>query len=111
MLIVSNQFAMGWTELPVLKTSKEEGKDQELIQSSITSDPRHHMGKWQNTKKHHTQESQEVSPFPAGDPNTFNLISYLRQNYIFNGPELWTPIFKETRSVTMNIFRKKKISF
>ena len=32
-----------------------------------TPDPGHHMGKWQNTKKHHIQESQEVSPFPAGD--------------------------------------------
>ena len=30
-------------------------------------DPGHHMGKWQNTIKHHMQESQEVSPFPAGD--------------------------------------------
>ena len=25
------------------------------------------MEKWQNTRKHNTQESQEVSPFPAGD--------------------------------------------
>ena len=25
------------------------------------------MGKWQNTWKHHTQKSQEVSPFPAGN--------------------------------------------
>ena len=26
------------------------------------------MGKWQkHTKKHHIQESQEVSPFPGGD--------------------------------------------
>ena len=30
-------------------------------------DPKQHMGKWQNTGKHPTQESQEVSPFPAGD--------------------------------------------
>ena len=29
-----------------------------------TPDPGHHMGKWQNTLKHHTQE---VNPFPAGD--------------------------------------------
>ena len=43
--------------------SKEEGKDQESIQSSTE----HHVGKWQNTRKHHIQESQEVSPFPAGD--------------------------------------------
>ena len=25
------------------------------------------MGKWQIHKKHHIQESQEVSPFPAAD--------------------------------------------
>ena len=25
------------------------------------------MGKRQNTRKHHKQESQQVSPFPAGD--------------------------------------------
>ena len=29
--------------------SKEEGKDQESIQSSTTPDPRHHKGKCQNT--------------------------------------------------------------
>ena len=47
---------------------KEECKDQELMQSSTTPDRRHHMEKCQNTrKKHHTLESQEVSPFPAGD--------------------------------------------
>ena len=31
--------------------SKEEGKDQELIQSSTTPDPGHHMGKRQKHKK------------------------------------------------------------
>ena len=49
---------------------KEEGKDQELIQSS-TNVP--HLTRdtiwesYKNTRKHHTQESQEVSPFPVGD--------------------------------------------
>ena len=49
--------------------SKEEGKDQESIQSSTTPDTEHHMGKRQlkNTIKHQIQERQEVSPFPAGD--------------------------------------------
>ena len=47
--------------------SKEEYKDQELIQSSTTPDLRNHMGMWQNTRSHHTQESQEVSHFTAGD--------------------------------------------
>ena len=46
---------------------KQEGKDQESIQSSTTPDPGHHIGKGQNTRKYHIQESQEVSPFPAGD--------------------------------------------
>ena len=47
-------FASNWK-------SKEESKEQESIQSS----PRHHMGKWQNTRKHHTQKSQE-SRWPQG---------------------------------------------
>ena len=44
---------------------KAEDKNQKSIQSSTTTDPRHHMGKCQNTRKHNTQESQEISPFPA----------------------------------------------
>ena len=50
---------------------KEEGKDQEPIQSSTTPDPRDHI--WEsdnNTRKDNPQESQEVSPFPAGDHRT-----------------------------------------
>ena len=46
---------------------EEEDKDQESIQSSTTPDPRHHMGKRQKHMKHYTQESQDVSSFPAGD--------------------------------------------
>ena len=37
-----------FTELAISTShfhSKEEGKDQESIQSSTTPDPRHHMGK------------------------------------------------------------------
>ena len=34
-----------------LSEIKEEGKDQETIQSSTTPDPEHHMGKWQKHKK------------------------------------------------------------
>ena len=47
--------------------SKEEGKDQESIQPSTTSDQETII--WESdksTRKLHTQESQEVSPFPAG---------------------------------------------
>ena len=47
--------------------SKEESKDQESIQSSTTPEPRHEREVDKNTRKHHTQESQEVSPFPVGD--------------------------------------------
>ena len=46
--------------------SKEEGKNQESIQSNITPDLGRHI--WEsdkNTGKHHKQESQEISPFPA----------------------------------------------
>ena len=35
---------------------KKGGKDQESIQSRTTPDPGYHMGKWQNTIKHHKQE-------------------------------------------------------
>ena len=47
---------------------KEESKNQEWIQSSTTPDGGDTT--WEsdrNTWKHHTQEIQEVSPFPAGD--------------------------------------------
>ena len=51
-----------------MQQSKEEGKDQELIQSSSTPDPGHHTRESdKDTRIHHTQESQKVSPFPAGD--------------------------------------------
>ena len=45
--------------------SKEEGKDQESIESHLTRDTIWESDK--NTRKHHTQESQEVGPCPAGD--------------------------------------------
>ena len=46
--------------------SKKEGRDQESIQSSTTPDP----GNQRESDKltvDTTNESQEVSPFPAGD--------------------------------------------
>ena len=46
--------------------SKEDSKDQELIQSSTATVPGYQNGKWQDHNKHHKQ-SQEVSPFSAGD--------------------------------------------
>ena len=42
--------------------SKKEGKDQESMQSSTTPDPGY---QWESDN--FTNESQEVSPFPAGD--------------------------------------------
>ena len=45
--------------------SKKEGKDQEWIQSSTTPDPGY---QWESDiTLDITNESQEVSPFPAGD--------------------------------------------
>ena len=49
------------------KKGKEESKDQESIQSSNTPDPGHCMGKFQNRRKHHIQESEKVNFFPTGD--------------------------------------------
>ena len=55
-------------ELATLRSqSLEEGKYQESIQSNTTPDPGHHMGEWQNSRKHHIQESQYVNTFSAGD--------------------------------------------
>ena len=66
--IIYPTLIMFCTALIYLKyQSKYKNKDQESIQSSTTPDLEHHMGKWQNTRKYRIQESQEVSPFPAGD--------------------------------------------
>ena len=43
------------------------GKAQESIQSSNISDPGHQKENEKNTRKYHTKESQEISPFPTGD--------------------------------------------
>ena len=50
--------------------SKEEGKHQELMQSSITPDPGHHMGKWHN-KTSHTRG-------PIGSPLSKQVITRLQ---------------------------------
>ena len=46
--------------------SEKGGKDQESVQSSTTPDPGYHMGKWQNTIKHHKREPRGLPFFPAG---------------------------------------------
>ena len=49
--------------------SKKDGKDQEYIQLSTTTDPGYHMGHGKVTKSQLdiTDKSQEASPFPTGD--------------------------------------------
>ena len=39
--------------------SREEGEDQESIQTSTTPNPGHHMGSDKNTRKHHIQVSHD----------------------------------------------------
>ena len=51
----------------------EEGKDQESIQSNTTLDQDTTWKSHKNTRKHHIQESQEVSLFPAGDHRQDNM--------------------------------------
>ena len=46
------------------------GSYHKSIQSSTTPDPGHQNGKVTKYRKHHIQESQEVSPFSAGDHKT-----------------------------------------
>ena len=58
---------MGYQQTTLVDSSREKGKYQESIQSSTTPVLRHHMRKRQNTRKYHTQDSKEVSPFTAGD--------------------------------------------
>ena len=60
-----NMFDLGIQPIPCsLATMQitEEGKDQESIESNTTPDQSD-----KNTRKHRIQESQEVSPSPAGD--------------------------------------------
>ena len=47
--------------------SKKEGKDQESIQSAPHLAQNTTKESDKNTTKHHIQDSQEESPFPAGD--------------------------------------------
>ena len=51
----------------VLLIGEKEGKAQESIQSSTAPDPGQCTGKLQNTRKHHKQENQKVSPFLTDD--------------------------------------------
>ena len=50
----------------LLLQSKKEGQDQESLQSSTTPD-QDTNGKVTTSELDNTNESQEVSPFPAGD--------------------------------------------
>ena len=55
-----------YMQIPDYK-SKKEGKDQESIQSSTTPDPGYQWKSDKVTILDITNESQEVSPFPASD--------------------------------------------
>ena len=65
MAIISNFYNFFSIDIWVFVLSKEEGKYQESIQSNNATDPGHHMGNWQHTRKHHIQESQEESDHKA----------------------------------------------
>ena len=54
------------TGVTVLEQSKKEGKDQESILSSTTSDPGYQWESDNFTISHHKREPKG-SPFPAGD--------------------------------------------
>ena len=49
------------------KKSKEEGKDQESIQSSTMPDPGHIWERDKSTRKRQIHKHLLASPFPAGD--------------------------------------------
>ena len=59
---------------------KEEGKYQESIQSCTTPDPNNTWEGDKNTRKHHIQESQEVSTFSAGDQEAAKDTQYSMTN-------------------------------
>ena len=50
-----------------MSLSKVNNKAKIRIQPSTTPELGHLMGRRQNTRKHHTKESQEVRSFSAGD--------------------------------------------
>ena len=66
--------------------SKQGCKDQESIQSSTTPDPGY---QWESDKLtvDTTYESQEVSPFPAGDHKAHMNRSAQRQNKNIKDPK------------------------
>ena len=67
-----------WTgSMKVVKYSREKDKDHESIQSCTTPDTTRHM---ESDRKHNTQESKVVGPFPAGDQKA----ARNRQNSIIN---------------------------
>ena len=71
-----------------ISLSKKKGKDQKSTQSSTTPDPGHHI-KVTITQTNHIQDSQDVSPVPAGDHKaTMNRQEYMtntKQKTIFYG--------------------------
>ena len=64
--------------------TKKEGKDQESIQSSTTPDPDTN-GRVAASQLDITNESQEVSPFPAG----YNKASINRQSKVNKVNKTW----------------------
>ena len=56
-----------WNQFPAYQPLAHKNKwvrPSRNANQTTAFDPGHHTGMWQ---KHHTQENQEVSPFPAGD--------------------------------------------
>ena len=72
--------------LYILYKSKKEGKDQESIQSSATPVPGYQWESDNFTITDISNESQEVSPFPAGDHKT--LINRRTQKHNKNKTEI-----------------------
>ena len=64
MLNDSDSFCLN---ILITSKSKEESKDQKLVQSSTTPNSGHQIGKVTKHKKHHIHENQEVSHSPAGE--------------------------------------------
>ena len=54
-IIISERICYSLGSKAFIMCTKEEGKDQESIQSSTTPDPGHHRESDKNTRKHHVQ--------------------------------------------------------
>ena len=84
--------------------SKEEGNDQESVQSRTRPDPGYHMVNCKNTRKHYTKYSQEINPFQEGrkkQTRQYDKDKYKTQKEPQNRTALERPVRKVLEDLNM----------